>query len=64
MLVAVIGIYPDRSGIERVEVHHDLDAARQAVKRWLTQHYCGTIEVWAQRPWGTAESLDSEVPRG
>jgi hypothetical protein len=55
--VALIGIYPDRSGTERVEVHMDRIGARLAKRRWEAQQYTGIVEMWEQDPCGTAIKL-------
>jgi hypothetical protein len=55
--VALIGIYSDRSGTERVEVHLDRLTARLAKRRWEMQHYGGIVEMWEQQPCGTAQLL-------
>jgi hypothetical protein len=46
-VVAVIGIYCDRSGTERVEICA-LSEAREVMNRWRVQRYAGIIEVWVQ----------------
>jgi hypothetical protein len=55
--VAVLGIYGDRSGIERVEIVPDQESARLVVARWRAQYYDGLVEAWQQKPHGAAERV-------